>query len=215
MDPQVSVHADQMISMGEYRFPHNPKCRSDPDMESRVVLIGEPGVGKTSLVQRLLRGEATENYQATVGAVFHKRDVQVDGRTVSLHIWDTAGQEKYRALGPIYYRKSLAAIAVCDQTKPETLQNLKPWIDAFRETADGHFVVIAANKEDLESDNKLDMEQIVDWAKEHQAECVSTSAQTGSGVEDLFEMVARHVVGKTSADVTLLREATTEKTSWC
>jgi small GTP-binding protein len=163
-------------------------------MKGRVALIGDSQVGKTSLVQRFLRGQPPPTQKPTIGAVFHTHELTVNGELVSLEIWDTAGQEKYRALGPIYYRNSRAAIAVFDLTRRETMTGLSTWIAAFREHGDDPFVVVAANKSDLDDEIKVDMEEVVAWAKGVDAECVSTSAETGSGVENLFEIVAKHIL---------------------
>ena len=111
-----------------------------------------------------------------------------------MQIWDTAGQERYRALGPIYYRKSNAAIAVFDLTRRDTLQALDEWIRSFRENADDMFVVIAGNKCDLDAKVEFTVEETTEWADKVGAECIWTSAQTGIGVEDLFNAVFKHLV---------------------
>jgi small GTP-binding protein len=118
----------------------------------------------------------------------------IDGASVLLQIWDTAGQEKYRALGPIYYRGALAAVAVFDLTRLQTLEDLKTWITAYRENADDRFVVIAANKSDLEGKIEISIEAVTDWAKEAEAEFVYTSAVNGSGIVEVFNAAAKHVL---------------------
>jgi small GTP-binding protein len=160
----------------------------------RVVLIGESQVGKTSIVQRFVLGEASPDQKSTVGSVFHSRDVVLGDEKVSLQIWDTAGQERYRALGPIYYRKSRAAIAVFDLTRPDTLYALSDWIQTFRENADDGFVVMAGNKSDLEKDILLDQETTNEWAQKFNAECIWSSSMTGVGVQEIFSAVAQHLL---------------------
>jgi small GTP-binding protein len=159
----------------------------------RVVLIGESNVGKTSLIQYYLRGEASPEQKETVGAVFHSHETDVEKTRISMQIWDTAGQERYRSLGPIYYRKARAAIGVFDLTRRDTMTALEGWIRTFREKSDDQFVVVAANKADLEDKIDLTMEETSDWARTLDTECIWTSSVTGDGVAELFGAVSRHL----------------------
>jgi small GTP-binding protein len=162
--------------------------------EGRIVLIGEAKVGKTTLVDYFLHGETAAQHQPTAGAVFHSTKMSVGDREVVMQIWDTAGQERYRALGPIYYRKSRAAIAVFDLTEPDTMKQLETWIASFRESSDDPFVVIAANKSDLADQVQVGIEETMEWASKMQAECIWTSALTGDGVAEVFGTVAKHLL---------------------
>jgi small GTP-binding protein len=168
-------------------------------MIARIVLIGESQVGKTSLVHHYLSGSAIEGSRPTVGAIFHSREVQCNGQSLVLQIWDTAGQEKYRAIGPIYYRGAVAAIAVFDQTRPETMAALKPWIEAFRTHATDKFVLIAANKADLDGEIRIQLEEIAAFAAEVGAQFICTSALSGFGIPDVFNMIAEHVLDSGTA----------------
>jgi small GTP-binding protein len=164
------------------------------EVEGRVVLIGEARVGKTSLVHQFLAGEGTAPHEATAGATFHSSKIMVFDRVVSMQIWDTAGQERYRALGPIYYRKSVAAIAVFDLSNRESMKALELWVSTYRENADDPFIVIAANKCDLTGAIGVTLEETAEWASKLQAECIWTSALTGEGVESVFGTVAQHLL---------------------
>ena len=168
-------------------------------VNGRVVLIGETQVGKTSLIQRFLRGQCANEQKATIGAVFHTHETEFDGQRVTMQIWDTAGQERYRALGPIYYRKSNAAIAVFDLTRRDTLPALAEWIRSFRENADDTFVVIAGNKCDLDASVEFTVDETTEWAAKFEAECIWTSAQSGIGVDDVFGAVFKHLVQSNAA----------------
>jgi small GTP-binding protein len=164
------------------------------EVEGRVVLIGEARVGKTSLIHQFLDGDGTVQHEATAGATFHSSKMTIFDRVVSMQIWDTAGQERYRALGPIYYRKSVGAIAVFDLTSRDSMKALELWVSTYRENADDPFIVIAANKCDLTGAIALTMEETTEWATKLQAECIWTSALTGEGVEAVFGTIARHLL---------------------
>lgn len=168
----------------------------------RVVLIGATSVGKTSIIQRYLKGTVSMETKPTVGAVLHTHEVTVEknGQRLVMQIWDTAGQERYKALGPIYYRKSHAAIAVYDVTNRESLYALEEWISNFRAAADDTFVVVAGNKCDLVDKVQVTLEEASDWLEsKFDAQVFLTSAHTGVGVDDLFDVVVTQLVEKSSA----------------
>ncbi|EAX93426.1 small GTP-binding protein, putative [Trichomonas vaginalis G3] len=171
------------------------QSESEPIL-GRIVLVGDTQVGKTSIIQKYLRGQCSQEQKSTIGAVFHTQEVVFNNRKVSFQIWDTAGQERYKALGPIYYRKSNAAIAVFDLTRKETLQSLESWIDTFRSNSDDNFVVIAANKSDLESSVCFSVEETSEFASRLGCECIWVSAMTGVGIEELFQAITEHVYSK-------------------
>lgn len=105
----------------------------DPDTRTfKIVLIGDSGVGKSCLIERVVRNVYFDNNNVTIGAAFLRHEVKLDGISVRFHIWDTAGQEKYRSLGPIYYRGSHAAIVVYDVTNNSSFENIDAWIHNIR-----------------------------------------------------------------------------------
>ncbi|OHS97929.1 Ras-related protein Rab2BV [Tritrichomonas foetus] len=159
----------------------------------RVVLVGDTQVGKTSILTQFLHKQIPYEQKSTVGAVFHTHETNVNGKTVSMQIWDTAGQEKYQALGPIYYRNSVAAIAVFDMTDKHTMKNLTKWVDNFRKFSENPYVIIAANKSDLEEFIAVDEEEISTFAKSLGAQYIITSAKTGCGIEEVFDVVSNHI----------------------
>jgi Ras-related protein Rab-5B len=156
--------------------------------EFKIVIIGAVAVGKTALATRLQRSNFDEDYQPTIGAGYFSHRMIVDDREVELQIWDTAGMERYRSLGPIYYRDSVAAIIVYDQNDPTTADGVKTWYEAFRTTVTGNaVVVVAANKADLEC--KVPQEPMEGWAHDNGFDFFCTSAKTGIGVLELFTSV--------------------------
>ncbi|KAH8092278.1 GTPase [Aureococcus anophagefferens] len=97
--------------------------------ECKVVLLGDTGVGKSSLAQRYVTNTFKPYSESTIGASFMSKMILVDGAPCKCQIWDTAGQEKYHSLAPMYYRGAAAAILVFDITKPASLDKLKAWAD--------------------------------------------------------------------------------------
>lgn len=164
---------------------------SDPQTSTlRVVLVGDSSVGKTSLLNKLVAHKFNENEQSTVGANYHLYSYFVDGKNVEIQVWDTAGQEKYRSLGPIYFRHAAGAIVVFDLTVKETFDHLGEWINSFTDVAGSETIIcIAANKSDLNVACEVPIETAEKWAKANGYYFKPTSALTGEGVEELFQQM--------------------------
>jgi small GTP-binding protein len=105
-----------------------PAAQPTRTRECKVVLLGDTGVGKSSLAQRYVTNTFKPYSESTIGASFMSKMILVDGAPCKCQIWDTAGQEKYHSLAPMYYRGAAAAILVFDITKPASLDKLKAWV---------------------------------------------------------------------------------------
>ncbi|KAK8882106.1 hypothetical protein M9Y10_044746 [Tritrichomonas musculus] len=165
-----------------------------PILEFKVVIIGSVAVGKTSITNRIQYNQFEEEYQATIGAGYTPYKTSFNGKDVELQIWDTAGMERYKSLGPIYYRDAVAAIIVYDQTDQESANAIKTWYEAFRSTVKTQAVIIiVGNKDDL--DNKIVAnEPIKKWAEENGFGFLLTSAKTGSNITELFRELVKRLV---------------------
>ena len=116
-------------------------------LHARVVMIGDSGVGKTSILSRLVDHRFNKHEQSTVGVNFQLYVREMADVRLEMQIWDTAGQEKFRALGPIYYRNSVAAVAVFSLDNTESLDRIGWWLEQFTNAAGTNVVIaIAANK---------------------------------------------------------------------
>ena len=160
----------------------------------KVPLIGDANVGKTSIVSRFTSEKFTGNTTPTVGVSTAQISVKYQGRDVKLTIWDTAGQEKFRSLVPLYTRHASLLILVFDITNRDTFQGADVWIKKLREEMGIKCpVFLCANKIDLEE--KIPRDEIKEWGQEHDTEVFYTSAQTGDGIEQLFQAVAAKLGG--------------------
>jgi small GTP-binding protein len=154
----------------------------------RVVLIGNSSVGKTSLVRRFLHNEFNPSEANTIGASYETYTEVRDGFSMELQIWDTAGQEKFKSLGPIYYREASAAIAVFDLSNSDSFEGLSGWIDSFRSVAGSDAViVVVGNKLDLVDVQKVTLAEAEQWCAGHEYGFVPASAKTAAGVADIFD----------------------------
>jgi len=167
-------------------------------LETKIVILGHTGVGKTSMVNKYVRGNSAGQTTATIGAAFMKKDVVLNGYRIVLQIWDTAGQERFRSMAPMYYRGAHAAILVFDVTSQETFEKVGGWVDELQDNAGEDIIlVVAANKCDLVqsgSSGSVAMKEANDYAKHIRAQLFETSALTGKGIEPLFAHVCQSLL---------------------
>lgn len=161
----------------------------------KVVLLGEGCVGKTSIVLRYCRQTFNENHEATVQASFLKKKINLNQQRVELSIWDTAGQEKYHALGPIYYRNSNGAVLVYDITDQDSFQKVKTWVRELKKMLGNDIVIaICGNKADLEKKRTVDQAEAEEYAKSVGAKHFHTSARMNRGIDEMFLDMAKRLV---------------------
>ncbi|XP_066871748.1 ras-related protein Rab-36 isoform X3 [Kogia breviceps] len=161
---------------------------------SKVVVVGDLYVGKTSLIHRFCKNVFDHDYKATIGVDFEMERFEVAGIPFSLQIWDTAGQEKFKCIASAYYRGAQVIITAFDLTDMQTLEHTRQWLeDALRENEPGAcFLFLVGTKKDLLSGAACEQAEAeaVRLANEMQAEYWSVSAKTGENVKAFFSRVA-------------------------
>ncbi|KAF0910411.1 hypothetical protein E2562_002876 [Oryza meyeriana var. granulata] len=163
----------------------------------KLVLLGDGRVGKTSLVLRYVNDVFSDKQEATVQASYLTKRLVVEGVPVTLSIWDTAGQEKFHALGPIYYRDADAALLVYDITDNDTFLRVTKWVKELKQMANKDIVMaIAANKSDLVRLKNIDTHDAASYAESIGAPLFVTSAKAGTGIDDIFSDIARRLLEK-------------------
>lgn len=162
--------------------------------EYKVVMVGDSGVGKTSLVEKFYSGGFNESQHTTVGAAYVKCLVALNDKTnVTLNLWDTAGQERFQSLIPLYLRNALGIIFVFDLTGENSIHMLDSiYISLQDQLTDDIQILLCGNKVDLK-DGDFDLEPFKQWAKKHGTSLMITSAKTGHGVNDLFFEIASRI----------------------
>jgi Rab family protein len=172
----------------------------------KLVLLGDSGVGKTSIVSQYVSGSAPENVNPTIGAAFVTKEVVMEGQNLELLIWDTAGQEVYRGLAPMYYRSALIAIIVFDVTNQESYNSVSYWIKELQTNVEENIIiVVCGNKIDLEEKRVVNFQTASGAATEQSVLYAETSASSGTGIERMFQMaISAHLkrVGKGAAEST-------------
>ncbi|CAL4892916.1 unnamed protein product [Urochloa decumbens] len=168
-----------------------------PGISFKLVLLGDGRVGKTSLVLRYVNNVFSDKQEATVQASYLTKRLVVEGVPITLSIWDTAGQEKFHALGPIYYRDADAALLVYDITDSDTFLRVTKWVKELKQMASKDIVMaIAANKSDLVRLKNIDTQDAVSYAESIGASLFVTSAKAGTGIDNVFSDIAKRLLEK-------------------
>jgi Ras-related protein Rab-6A len=134
----------------------------------KTVFLGRFSGGKTSIIMQYTQDEFSINYSPTIVANFHSKDITFGETEVTLHIWDTAGQEIYRSLAPQSLRNSHIAIIVFDLTSRESFDDINFWIDQIRNnTRELPYIHICGNKSDLNDQRVIQSEEGLNYASEN------------------------------------------------
>ena len=156
----------------------------------KITLLGNPGVGKTCIISRYIDDVFEENNAPTIGANYSEKIIKKNGKEYELNIWDTAGQEKFHALGKHFYKEAYIVCLVYDITSQESLEQLKSiWYPDLLKYGEKYTILaVVGNKSDLyEKDNLADENFAKNFAKEIGATFILTSAKSGEGIEKLFD----------------------------
>ncbi|ETW86105.1 hypothetical protein HETIRDRAFT_310086 [Heterobasidion irregulare TC 32-1] len=163
---------------------------------TKIVLLGDQSVGKTSLITRFMYDTFDNTYQATIGIDFLSKTLYLDDRTVRLQLWDTAGQERFRSLIPSYIRDSTVAIVVFDITNRQSFLSTSKWIDDVRsERGNDVMVVLVGNKADLSDKRQVTLEEATAKSQQLNIMFMETSAKAGHNVKSLFKKIAMSLPG--------------------
>ena len=163
--------------------------------ELKVVLLGDSRVGKTCIVGKFVTGNTLETTQPTVGVAFLSKTITVDDKDYKLNVWDTAGQEQYRGMAPMYYRNSKIAIICFDITCSQSYDSVQYWIEELRRNIEEDItIIICGNKCDLESERQISFESASKAAEEQNALYCETSAVTGAGIDRMFQLAVSRTI---------------------
>ncbi len=159
---------------------------SDKRISKKIILVGNVGVGKSSLIRQYVTGIFNNNYITTIGVKIDRKEAVLEGTTVSMIIWDIAGEIRQNQVPKNYYLGSHGVIYVVDLSRPETFENVLPDIDYLKTLIPDAKFQIVGNKKDLYADEEIELIK-----KNHGLNPdFLTSAKTSENVEDLFTHLA-------------------------
>ncbi len=163
-------------------------------MQKKILLVGDFGVGKSSLVERYVNDRFSEEYKSTIGVVIQKKTVEVDGQSINLLIWDVAGSREIAEVPASYYLGSSGILYVFDISRPETWAGLPQRLATVREKAkyssESDRLMVIANKSDL--CNAEDLKEVLGQVSVKVD--IVTSAKDSLNVDSAFTELARRIL---------------------
>lgn len=159
-------------------------------VSKKIILVGNFGVGKTSLVKQFVYQKFSDEYLTTLGVRIDKKLVKVDNSEINLIIWDIAGETSRSKVPNSYYLGSHGVIYVVDLSRPATYQNLDEEITYLQKTLPKAPIILVGNKKDLISEDEL---QKINDSLVKKID-VAASAKTGENVEELFSLLATQII---------------------
>ena len=153
----------------------------------KLIFLGDQNVGKSCILNRFMNDTFTEEYQATIGLALQSKNVQIDNQDIHLLLYDTAGQEKFRSLIPMYTRDSNIILLVYEINNKDSFIHLPDWLnDLSNVNKEDVIFALVGNKIDLEEKRQVSTEEGKNYADQNGFIFHEVSAKTGEGFSELF-----------------------------
>jgi small GTP-binding protein len=171
-------------------------------ISKKICLVGDFGVGKTSLIRRFVDRQFSDKYLSTVGVKISKKKVDLsEEKSVQLLIWDLEGHTKFKAIAPSYLQGASGAIIAADVTRQETIDNCTERLQLFLSVNPKGIAIFALNKADLIEPEKVQL--LLENVKKEQPEQViatyCSSAKTGENVDEMFHLISQQMIEQAAA----------------
>ncbi|XP_780763.2 ras-related protein Rab-35 isoform X1 [Strongylocentrotus purpuratus] len=160
----------------------------------KLLIIGDSGVGKSSLLLRFADNTFSGSYITTIGVDFKIRTIDVKGEKVKLQIWDTAGQERFRTITSTYYRGTHGVIVVYDVCSAESFVNVKRWLYEIDQNCEDVSRILVGNKNDAPERKVVETEDAQKFAEQMNIQLYETSAKENINVEEMFNGITALVL---------------------
>ena len=169
-------------------------------MEKRVkfIIIGDKTVGKSCIINQFIEKQFVNEYIPTIGSDKIKKEIEIEGEKLKLEIWDTVGQEQYRAVNKIFIKNAQIALIVYDITNRKSFENLNNWYNLiFEINKDSNVIVgVTGNKTDLYENQVVDSEEGKNFADEKKISFFETSAKDYESIENVFIQLSKIYINK-------------------
>jgi len=171
------------------------------DIQIKLLMIGDSGVGKTCLLLRYANDSFSPTFITTIGIDFKIKNIDIDGTKIKLQIWDTAGQERFRTITTSYFRGAQGILLVYDVTDRRSFESIRNWISQIQQHADVHVnKILVGNKCDMLDEKVVSTEEGEKLAKEFGMHFWECSAKNNINVDESFVGIARGVKDRLLAE---------------
>ncbi|MBY8981447.1 MAG: GTP-binding protein [Candidatus Lokiarchaeota archaeon] len=187
----------ELIRGQSEEFPSLDDLREEIiDYKFKIVVCGDPRVGKTSTILRFTNNAFTRTYIPTLGVNVTQKAIKVDGKIIKLVLWDIAGQSKFSKMRIHFYQGAEGVLLVFDLTKKKSYENIKQWYKDIENNLKGRFKIIGfllGNKNDLDDKRVIDKKAAIGLANELNLKYIETSALTGKNINNIFSSIAKEI----------------------
>ena len=193
------IRRDTEIERIKRKLDHYQKTSHSPDYVYKLSLIGDGGVGKTSMAQRYVHGVFKADYKATIGTYISKKECQFEklNTSVKFIIWDLAGQNQFQRLWHDYMTDTRAGVIIFDLTNKESFENVRKWFEIITSVADPNVILIlVGNKVDLKDSREVTTNKGMDLAKELSIYYMETSVKKNENIDEVFEWIALQIINQ-------------------
>jgi len=161
----------------------------------RYIIVGDMAVGKSCILLQFTDNKFRNQHELTIGVEFGAKTISINGKSVKIQIWDTAGQEAFQAITRTYYKGAIGALLVYDITRKETFVHVTKWLEEVRNNSSKTItVILIGNKKDLEDKRQVSYEEGEAFAKENGLMFLETSAKTAYNVVESFNLSAQCIL---------------------
>ncbi|XP_037943607.1 ras-related protein Rab-18 [Teleopsis dalmanni] len=160
----------------------------------KLLILGESGVGKSSLVRQFIENKFEDNYDVTIGMEFKTKVMKINDVNYKLALWDTAGAERFRSLTPSFYRKAMGAVLVYDITNLDSFAKLDSWMIELENYSDNPNIptIVVGNK--LDKNRVVSRNEGLKFARKNRSLFIETSAKCDQFVADVFQNIVEKII---------------------
>ena len=177
---------DEEITIEEVSSPSHDNLKED--LKFKLVVLGDSGVGKTNLISRYITNIFDKSSKATIGVEFFSKTYKINKKKIiRVEIWDTAGEERYKAITSVYYKGAKGAFIVYDITSRKSFDNVDKWIEEIKEkTSKDIKLIVIGNKIDLKGEREISSKEAIYRFKDMDIPLMETSALEDTNVNEAF-----------------------------
>ena len=174
---------------------------SDIDYTIKLLIVGDSSVGKTNFIFRLIEDKFNPNYMTTTGIDLKTINIEIDNKKIRVQLWDTAGQEKYKAITKNLFLKVHGTLVLFDISNDDSFNSSKSWVSSLKDECGRQLqIILIGNKSDLEDKRIVSKEEASKYAEEEKLEYMETSSKTGENIHKAIKLLCQKVLENTELE---------------